>query len=156
MKTLRRLLVLGLLILPACGRLPSKAPDFTLAGLDPAQKTTLSQVYKDSPVLIAFWASWCPSCTEEIPDLKKIHQEYGPKGLKILAINVQEPREDVLKFSTAAQIPYPILLDEKGEVAAKYKLDALPVCVVLAKGGEILYYGFSLPENLDALLAPQS
>lgn len=155
MKSFRRLFVplLLALTLTSCRGLPSKAPDFTLSGIDPAQKVTLSEAYKDSPVLLAFWASWCPSCNEEIPELKRIYQEYASKGLKIYAVNVQEPREEVQKFAASEGLPYPILLDEKGEVADRYKLDGLPVCVVLAKGGEILYYGFSLPENLEQLLA---
>ena len=131
----------------------AQAPDFTLPLLSSGTaKLTLSEVSREHPVLLVFWASWCPSCVEEIPVLNDWYREWTPKGLKILGINVEEPRSQLSAFVKAQPIDYPVLLDEKGEVAEHYGLVGLPAAVVLAKGGKIIYYGFTLPRDMQHLL----
>lgn len=129
-----------------------KAPDFTLPGLDGGAPYKLSEINRDKPVLLIFWASWCPSCVEEIPELNKIRRQYTSADLAVLAVNVQESREVLTEFRKKHRLDYPVLMDESGEVSVQYKIEGLPVSVLLAKGGEILYYGFSLPGNLSKLL----
>lgn len=122
-----------------------QAPDFTLEDLE-GNQVTLSEQTSKGPVLLAFWASWCPPCVQEIPILNEWHEAYGPRGLKILGVNVQEGREEIEHFRKQIPIDYPILLDKAGQVSSEYGLTALPVVVLLAKGGEIIYYGFTLPD----------
>ena len=130
-----------------------KAPDFTLPSLqDQSREVTLSSLSNEQPVLLVFWATWCPSCLSEIPILNEWQEKYSPQGLKILAVNVQEPRDQALDFIWENPLKYLALTDENGEVAARYGLAGLPSSVFLAKGGRILYYGFGLPENLEQLL----
>ncbi len=130
-----------------------KAPDFTLPSLqDQSQEVTLSALSNQQPVLLVFWATWCPSCLSEIPTLNEWQERYSPLGLKILAVNVQEPREQALDFIKENPLKYLSLADESGEVASRYRLPGLPSSVFLAKGGRILYYGFGLPENLEQLI----
>ena len=130
-----------------------KAPDFSLPLLDGSTSLRLSSVTRDKPVLLIFWASWCPTCVEEIPVLNALARKYSEDKLQILAVNVQESRKVLTEFVKTNPLNYPVLLDQSGETAVKYKIAGLPVSVLLAKGGEILYYGFSLPGNLDELLA---
>ena len=130
------------------------APNFTLNFLIPQDRAiTLSDIVKERPVLLVFWATWCPSCTAEIPTLNTWYEKYHSQGLEILAVNVQEPRKRITEFVKKTPMNYPSLLDENGEVAARYGLVGLPAAVFLARGGEIIYYGFGLPDNLDQLLA---
>ncbi len=131
-----------------------KAPDFTLPSLqDESQQITLSHIAHEQPVLLVFWATWCPSCISEISTLNEWEEKYRSQGLKILAIDVQEPRDQALDFVKENPLRYLSLIDESGEVASRYGLAGLPSSVFLAKGGKILYYGFGLPENLEQLLA---
>ncbi len=131
-----------------------KAPDFTLPTLEnSAQSLSLSQFTQDNAVLLVFWATWCPSCITEIPILNEWHQKFGEQGLKILAVNVKENQQTVLDFKQKHLFEYPVVMDGDGKVADTYGLAGLPVALFLAKGGEILYYGFGLPANLDHLLA---
>lgn len=152
------LLFFGIFVLMGCSQAPfplrgSKAPDVSLKPLFQNQSTSLlSSVYNETPVLLVFWASWCPSCVEEVAVLNEWHQKLTPQGLKILGINVQESPEDILNFKARQPIDYPIVLDETGEVANAFGLVGIPASVFLAKGGEILYYGFSLPQNIEQLL----
>ena len=150
-------LVFGILTLTGCEPPSSKftgakAPDVFLNPLSQGRPNPLADLYNEAPVLLVFWASWCPSCVQEIPLLNKWHRKFAPQGLKILGINVQESREEVRKFKEAKAIDYPIALDEKGEIAEAFGVAGIPSAVFLAKGGKILYYGFSLPQNIDRLL----
>lgn len=133
------------------------APDFQLPVLDgqPGQQIKLSEIMQEHVVLLAFWATWCPGCVSEVPTLKAWHSRYYDRGLRIYGLNMEEPDEVVRSFVRKHAIEYPILLDRKGEVAYQYGIVGLPVTVVLAKGGKILYYGFSLPD-MEELLPPTS
>lgn len=144
--------------LTGCDQNPSqlkgtKAPDVFLKPLLQDQpKNPLSELYSEAPVLLVFWASWCPSCVEEMPLLNEWHKKFSGQGLTILGVNVQESPGEILEFRKKQSIDYPIVLDEEGEIAEAFGLVGLPSSVFLAKGGEILYYGFSLPHNIDQLL----
>ena len=153
------LLCFPLLVLCSCGgETPStqkgrQAPDFTLPTVVEDEKITLSEWTEQGPVLIVFWASWCPPCVQEIPILNEWHDKYGSgkPGLKIIAVNVQETREKVISFMKENPIHYPVALDTEGTVSSLYGIVGLPVAVALAKGGEIIYYGFTLPEIGDLI-----
>ena len=125
------------------------APNFTLPRLEGGQ-AELTALVKEKPALLVFWATWCPSCVEEIPVLNEWIEKYP--GLQIVGINVGEPAEHVRKFTEKRQIRYPILLDEKGDVAGQYGLVGIPAALFIAKGGRVIYYGFSLPENIEELI----
>jgi len=127
-----------------------QAPDFSLFSLErQEQRTTLSEWTAKGPVLLVFWASWCPPCVQEIPVLNEIRKSYSEDTLKILAVNVGESRETLTVFRQSHSMDYDVLLDTEGVVASKYDIVGLPVAVFLAKGGEILYYGFTLPRVED-------
>lgn len=127
------------------------AQDVELVQFPAGNLVQLSDFYRASPALLIFWASWCPACTQEIPELNGVHQKYK-ENLKILGINVEEDQDTVKHFTEEHAMDYSILLDEKGEAAQKYEVAGLPTMILLAKGGEILYYGFTLPRDLDARL----
>ncbi|MDP3919518.1 MAG: TlpA disulfide reductase family protein [Candidatus Omnitrophota bacterium] len=134
----------------------AQAPDFTLPLLsENSSPVTLSNVTAEQQVLLVFWATWCPSCVAEIPVLNEWNKKYASQGLKILGINIEEPRGKVLEFAEKYPMDYSILLDSDGQTAAVYGLVALPVTVMLATGGKIIYYGFGLPEIEELMdLAP--
>ena len=135
----------------------SIAPDFTLPVMgEQAESFTLSKTVETQPLLIVFWATWCPSCVDEIPQLNEWHEQLAAKGLKIYGINVGESAQEIKAFMQAQPILYPVLLDTESRVAARYGLAGLPAAVLLAKGGKILYYGFSLPPDPGALLDEES
>lgn len=132
-----------------------KAPDFQLAILQSPEKASfhLALANDSKPVLLVFWATWCPSCKEEIPLLNQLVQAYGKK-IEIASINVGEEAQDVQKFLTQNKIDFRVLLDPDSRVSELFEVSVLPSVLLLAKGGEILYYGFRLPdkEKLEAVL----
>lgn len=106
------------------------------------------------PVLVAFWATWCDACKEELPVLNEIAKQHSEK-LEVVSINVQEEPETVKSFLSSNSLNYPVILDESGEISDLFEVTAIPSVVLLAKGGEILYYGFRLPtsEKLEEALS---
>lgn len=129
-----------------------KIPDFSLPELKSGNTVTLSSVNRDSPVLVVFWASWCPNCVDEIPALNRVQESFSSRGLKLLAVNVEESKETILKFQKKHPMNYPVLLDQEGETAEKFGLVGIPAAVLAEKGGNVLYFGFSVPENLEKLI----
>ena len=109
------------------------APDFTLQDLS-GKKVSLSGL-KGSVVLVEFWATWCPPCRTAIPGLERLHRSYGDKGLKVLAISVDEGSwEKVRTFITEHKITYTVL---KGtdEASEKYQVRMIPAMYLIDRQG---------------------
>jgi len=113
------------------------APDFTLKSLD-GQQVTLSQL-KGHPVLINFWASWCPPCRLEMPDLVKAYTAHKAAGFVLLGLNATalDTLPDVKAFVSEFGMNFPVLLDEDGSVEALYRLRGLPLSVFVDRQGII-------------------
>ena len=67
---------------------PSSSDNWTLLSTDD-EKISLSH-YQGKPVILVFWATWCPYCKKLLPGLERLHQQYAAKGLTILAVNIME------------------------------------------------------------------
>lgn len=91
-------------------------------------------------VLVNFWAPWCPPCRAEIPDFIEVYNEWRQKGLEIIGIAEDAELEDTRKFVRSAEIPYPIVFQEKREWASALGFDepGLPRSLLLAPDGRIL------------------
>jgi thiol-disulfide isomerase/thioredoxin len=129
--------------------LGNPAPNFVLANLA-GEKVELANVVSEKPVLLVFWATWCPSCVEEVPILNEWQEKYPE--LQILGVNVEESLERVQAFAETYQVRYPLLLDSDATTTRDYGLVGIPATVLVSKGGRVLYYGFSLPENIEQLI----
>jgi peroxiredoxin len=106
-------------------------------------------------VLVNFWATWCPPCLAEIPDIEAAYRERAADGFVVLGVNGQEPRETVQPFVEAQGITYPILLDEQGTVAREYRVIGMPMSLLVDREGVIQarHVGYLSAAQLDRLLA---
>ncbi len=105
-----------LLAAPAAHAIDGKpAPDIALP--DSKGATVRLSAYKGQVVLVDFWASWCPPCKASFPALDALSHEYEPKGVVVLAINVDEKRHDADTFLNAYPHTMTVLFDPKGPVA---------------------------------------
>ncbi|PAV28690.1 alkyl hydroperoxide reductase [Virgibacillus profundi] len=113
------------------------APDFQLQTL--AGETTKLSDYLGQRVMVNFWATWCPPCRAEMPDMEKFHQA---KDVVILAVNLTETEpntQQVQNFVNEFNLTFPILLDEEIEVATSYGIRPIPTSFMIDSNGIIQY-----------------
>ena len=117
----------------------AKAPDFNLK--DQYGVTHSLENYKGKVIFLNFWATWCPPCKKEMPDVESIYKEYGEnkKDVVILGIN-SEKENEVKKFLKDKGYTFPTLIDENSEVMRKYFIQAFPTSFVIDKEGNV--YGY--------------
>ncbi len=107
--------------------------DFTLEDLD-GNMVTLSQL-KGKKVFLNFWATWCPPCKAEMPDIEKLYQETKDSDLVILAVNVGEDKKTVQDFIVKNKYNFPVLLDVKGEISQLYQVSGIPTSYFIDTNG---------------------
>ena len=108
------------------------APDFTLETLD-GEAVRLSD-FRGRPVVLNFWATWCPPCIEEAPALEALHQRYRDR-LVILGVDHLEAAPAVTAFRDRFHLTYPLLLDRNGAVGERYSVRMLPETWVIDAAG---------------------
>jgi peroxiredoxin/outer membrane lipoprotein-sorting protein len=113
------------------------APDFELKTLD-GEKVRLSEL-KSKPVLLSFWASWCPPCRRELPELAKIYDEYEGKGLVLLGVN-DEGRGTARSFAEKARLPFPTLDDSSRKAHRLYRVSSIPTVFLIDRDGKIVRF----------------
>ncbi len=120
--------------------------DFTLPDAS-GKDVSLGRFIGKQPVLLAFWATWCPRCNESVPEINRMHEEarkYG--GLQILALDYMESREKVNAFVSSKKVLYPVLLDRNGRIARKYKVVGIPTYLLIDRNGKVVYRDHELPD----------
>jgi thiol-disulfide isomerase/thioredoxin len=123
------------------------APDFTLQTLD-GELLTLSGL-RGQPVVLNFWATWCPPCRQEIPALEQVSREMRGDVI-ILGVDVQENADTVKGFIAEFDMTYPVVLDPSAEAAQAYRVRAYPTTYFIDDSGVIVRV-FTGPLN-EALL----
>lgn len=88
--------------------------------------------------VVNFWATWCPPCREEMPQLEKFAQALPP-DVVFYAVNIQETAEKANAFLQQNNYKMPVLLDSDGAVASIYKINAIPTTVIIDKTGKIRF-----------------
>lgn len=127
------------------------APSFSLPKFPDNQPISLAD-YQGKPVFINFWATWCPPCQAETPDLVKAYSKYGDK-VQFIGVNLtsQDSLTDVTAFIKKYGIKYPTALDTKGTVAQQYQALAIPTSFIINRQGIIVdrYVGALTPQVLE-------
>jgi len=100
------------------------APDFTLTSLE-GETVSLSD-YTGRPVLINFWASWCPPCREEFPELASAREAHADSGFEILGVTSNDSEDGARRFVADAKAEWPMLPDTGGATWAAYGGVGLP------------------------------
>jgi peroxiredoxin len=131
----------------------NQARDFSLETLD-GSRVSLED-YRGKVVLVNFWATWCPPCRDEVPDIETTYRERRDEGFVVLGVNVEEPRGAVEPFVAEFDMTYPVLLDESGQVLKMYRAIGLPMSVVVDQEGVIRarHVGFLTAAELERYLA---
>lgn len=110
----------------------SSAPDFTLTDLD-GHSVTLSD-YRGTPVMLNFWATWCPPCRAEMPLIQEYQDKYADEFV-VLAVNGGETAQEVQAFVTAQEFDLTFLLDADFGVAELYQVRGFPTSIFIDADG---------------------
>lgn len=154
-RILAGLSVLLALALPVLGgnAVGQTADNFSLPLVEGGKTVKLSD-FRGKPAVVVFWATWCPPCRREIPDLKELYKQYGPKGVALLAVAVdfRESREDVDRFRKTYDLPYTVLWDAGNVVSSAYAVEGIPTILLVDPEGVIRHRAHALDETFLALL----
>jgi cytochrome c biogenesis protein CcmG/thiol:disulfide interchange protein DsbE len=117
----------------------SDAPGFAAATLDtPAKMKSLSD-YRGEVVVLNIWATWCIPCRTEMPSMEKLYKELGPKGLKMVAVSVDNAGEEqkIRDFAKEYGLTFEVLHDGAGAIQGIYRTTGVPETFVLDRDGVI-------------------
>ncbi|HET6979007.1 MAG TPA: TlpA disulfide reductase family protein [Pyrinomonadaceae bacterium] len=132
-----------------------KAPQFELKDIN--GRVVRSRDYQGKVVLINFWATWCPPCRAEMPDLVRLQREHGKDGLQIIGITYPpESKSRVRAFARKLKVNYPIVLGTR-ELKARFSSDEnLPLTVVINRDGKVsdIISGILLRQEVDEKIKP--
>lgn len=138
------------------------APAFTAAAYRGAP-ISLDR-FRGHPIVLNFWASWCPPCREEMPALEAAYRKYEAQGVVVIGIDgATDTWAASRTFLTARRVTYPVARDDRGQVAQAYHVAALPTTFFIRADGRVagvaLTGGFTgkdgaaeLSKQIEALL----
>ncbi|MBL4797979.1 MAG: TlpA family protein disulfide reductase [Oleispira sp.] len=120
-----------------------KAPDFKIPRLESKGMISLKQ-YRGKVVYVDFWASWCGPCRQSLPALNSIRKEFRKKGFEVIAINLDEERDDAMEFLKEFPVAFPTARDTSGEVPEAYGLVGMPTAYLIDRKGyvQLVHEGF--------------
>ena len=133
-----------------------RAPDFTLTTAQ--GKTFTLGEYRGQPVVLNFWATWCPPCRAEIPHFQAASLKYNGQ-VAIIGVDDGEPLSTVAPFASELGMTYPLPLDEQSIVGRQYRVNSLPSTFFIDRDGIIRYVhigilnGAVLEERISELLS---
>ena len=140
------------MVLPACGDGPAPL-DLKFTSVD-GQSIDLSKM-RGKVVLVDFWATWCPPCRGEVPNVVAAYQKYHDKGFEIIGISLDEDKDTLAGFIKEKEMTWPQYYDGKqwqNKMALKYGVTQIPSTYLLGKDGKIIAKQLR-GEELDSAVA---
>jgi peroxiredoxin len=115
--------------------------NFKLKPLEGKGKVELAKLLENGPVLVAFWATWCHPCQDELVQLQKIYEVYQDSGISFYAVSIDDAKTAGKVKSVAAgkRLTLPILLDPEQEAMQAFGLANVPGVFIVGKDGQLLY-----------------
>jgi thiol-disulfide isomerase/thioredoxin len=130
----------------------SRAPAVAVQSLD-GKTVDLGNYIGKTPLLIEFWATWCPNCRELMPTLLDVEKKYGQRVKFVaLAVAINQSPERVRRFLAAHPLPHDTFYDLDGKAAGAFDAPATSYVVVLDKTGRVVYTGLGGKQDLDAAI----
>lgn len=107
------------------------APAFSLKDVN-GNTVTLDSL-KGKVILLTFWATWCASCKEELPDMNALQQKYAGKSFTVLSICIESSDSIVANYLKKHPVDFPVLVDKGGDVADAFRFSGLPSSFTIGK-----------------------
>jgi len=116
-----------------------KAPDFTLLDAE-GNAVKLSELF-GKPIVLNFWASWCPPCKGEMPDFNKVYEEVG-RDITFMMVDLvdgqRETKEKGAQYVKGQGFTFPVYFDTEQDAARKYGIGSIPTTIFIDKDGYIV------------------
>jgi len=129
--------------------LGTRAPSAAVETLD-GKAANLAQYIGKAPVLIEFWATWCPNCRELEPHLKAVHAKYANQMKFVgVSVSVNQSPDRVRAYVAKHEIPGDQFFDRSGAATGAYDVPATSYVVVLDKAGKVVYTGLGGDQDLE-------
>jgi peroxiredoxin len=119
--------------------LGSKAPDFTASTLDSVPREKRLADYRGKVLMINVWATWCLPCRVEMPSIEALNKAYASKGLKIVAVSIDDPGTDatIRAFVKQYGLTFEVLHDPTKRISDLYDITGYPETFIVGKDGVI-------------------
>lgn len=114
---------------------PPTAPDFALSSIA-GSNYRLSE-HRGEVVALLFWASWCGDCRQELERFERLRRTYSNAGFVVLGVSLDDEPERARALAQAAGIGYPVLADDGKNVSRSYRVDDLPLIVLIDRRGMV-------------------
>jgi cytochrome c biogenesis protein CcmG/thiol:disulfide interchange protein DsbE len=116
-----------------------KAPTFTAMTLDSPPRQKSLDDYRGQVVLINIWATWCLPCRVEMPSIEELQRAYAPRGLKVVAVSIDDPGTEaaIRSFVNQYRLSFEILHDPEKKISDIYQTAGYPVTVIIGRDGII-------------------
>ncbi len=159
MKALGRVLALAVVFAALCATVSAqslqKPPNLILKDIR-GRRIRLTD-YKGKVVLVNFWATWCPPCRTEVPELVKWQREYRSRGLQVVGITYPpEKFSEVRRFVRKIRVNYPVALGSKATKLLFDPGETLPITIVIDRDGNVreVIEGILFPEEFEKKVKP--
>lgn len=128
--------------------------DFSLPDLE--GRSVHLRDYRGQWVLINAWATWCPPCRSEMPDLNSFYQQHQEKGFVILGVNAGESREQAAGFASSLGLGFPVLLDVDEKLMDALFIRDFPTSILIDRNGIVktIHIGMMTREQMDREFLP--
>jgi cytochrome c biogenesis protein CcmG/thiol:disulfide interchange protein DsbE len=131
------------------------APALQLTDLGGTERS-LDQ-YAGQVIVVNLWATWCPPCAAEMPNLQRFHERHAGEGFTVIAVNDGDPRQQVVEYVSARGLTFPIWLDPTYEATDRaFKTTNLPSSYVVDRNGivRLVWFGAISEANLEKYVTP--
>ncbi len=118
----------------------SLAPAFEATTVDASRATRALSDYAGHPVLLNFWATWCQPCREEMASFEQLYRDDGPRGLRIVAVSVDDPGADpaIRAFVSRYGLTFDVLHDRRSRARDRYQVRGVPETFFISADGRIV------------------
>jgi len=132
--------------------LGAQAPEVRVQTVD-GKPVWLSSTFGKTPVLLEFWATWCPNCKALEPQMAAAAKKYrGKIALVGVAVGVNQSAELVKAYSAKHALPLNVVYDKTGDAADKFDVPATSYIVILNKDGRVIYTGVGADQDIEAAI----
>jgi peroxiredoxin len=118
--------------------------DFTLKDIN-SNEISMASYRAKKPVLLIFWASWCPYCLKGLRDLNQKYPELKRSGIEVLAINAGESLDKAARVVSNYGLQFKVLLDPAEETVEYFQVVGIPLYVLVNKQGKVIFRDNSYP-----------